>query len=202
MDQSPARRFIDSFNNLLVWIMFFAGLWLVVLRHLGPTLELVPGDLSDARFNNYVLEHFFRWVSGVHQDYWNVTFFYPFPLIMAFSDNLFGAAPIYALLRWIGFDMTSAYQGWYFLGFGCNYAAAVYVLSRLKFRPLAAGMGAFFFTFGLPVLAQEVHAQLLYRFGVPLSCYFLWSFYQEPRLHKAVAVLFWLVWQFYLTIYV
>ena len=43
-----------------VWSAFILGMWLVIIRPLGPQLALVPGDLGDARFNNYVLEQFFR----------------------------------------------------------------------------------------------------------------------------------------------
>lgn len=185
-----------------VWILFILGLWGVVLRAMGPNLEFVPGDLGDARFNNYILEHFFRWISGLDHDYWNAAFFYPYQKTIAFSDNLLGSAPVYALLRWAGLDRMAAFQGWYILGYGCNYLAAAYVLSRFKLKPLAAAVGAFFFTFGLPLLAQENHAQLLYHFCVPLACYFLWKFYERPRLTTLAALGFWLVWQFFLTIYI
>jgi hypothetical protein len=100
-----------------------------------------------------------------------------------------------------GFDWYSAYQGYYVLGYCFNYAVAVYVLSKLGFKPLATGAGAFFFTFGLPILAQEIHIQLVYRFSVPLACFFLWSFYQEPRLRTLIALFSCLILQFYFSIY-
>jgi hypothetical protein len=192
------RRVIDQAP---VWILFILGLWLVILRPLEPHLALVPGDLGDTRFNNYVLEHFFRWVTGLTRDYWNAPFFFPFQQTISFSDNLLGSAPFYVLFRWAGLDRASAFQGWYILGCVLNFAAASYVLWRLKLKPLAVGTGAFFFAFGLPLLAQENHAQLLYRFCVPLVCFLLWRFYQVPRLRTLVSLGAWLVWQFYLTIY-
>jgi hypothetical protein len=70
------------------------------------------------------------------------------------------------------------------LGFLFNYIAAVYVLKKLGFKPLAVGAAAFFFSFGLPLLAQENHAQLIYRCGVPVACYFLWEFSERPKLWK------------------
>ena len=32
----------------------------------GPSVidGRIPGDIGDARFNSYVLEHFFRWITG------------------------------------------------------------------------------------------------------------------------------------------
>jgi len=184
-----------------VWSAFILGMWLVIIRPLGPQLALVPGDLGDARFNNYVLEQFFRWVTGLTGDYWNATFFFPFQGTLAFSDNLLGSAPFYALFRWLNLDMVSAFQGWYILGCCLNFVAAGYVLGRLKLKPLAVAAGAFFFAFGLPLLAQENHAQLLYRFCIPLACLSLWQFYQAPKLKTLVALVGWTVWQFYLTIY-
>ena len=192
------RRVIDQAP---IWILLILGLWLVILRPLGPHLALVPGDLGDARFNNYVLEHFFRWVTGLTRDYWNAPFFFPFQQTISYSDNLLGSAPFYVLFRWSGLDTASAFQGWYILGFLLNFTAASYVLWRLKLKTLAVGTGAFFFAFGLPLLAQENHAQLLYRFCIPLACFSLWRFYQAPRLRTLVSMSAWLVWQFYLTIY-
>jgi hypothetical protein len=184
-----------------VWILLILGMWLVIFRPLGPQLALIPGDLGDARFNNYILEHFYHWATGQTQDYWNAPFFFPFQQTISFSDNLLGSAPFYALFRWIGLQRESAFQAWYIFGYILNYAAASYVMIRSKFRPLAVGAGAFFFTFGLPLLAQENHVQLLFRFCIPLACFTLWQFYQTPRLKTLVSLGFWMIWQMYLTIY-
>ncbi len=193
------RRIIDLAP---VWILMILGMWLVILQPLGPRFTLIPGDLGDARFVNYILEHFFLWINGLVKDYWNAPFFYPFGGTMAFGDNLLGSAPFYALMRWMGLDMASAYQGWYAFGSLLNYVAAGYVLSRLKLKPLATGIGAFFYAFGLPVLAQENHAQLLYHFCVPLACYSLWQLYQKMHLRYLVSTITFTVWQFFLTIYI
>jgi hypothetical protein len=201
MNDSLTRRLGKVIDQAPVWLLLILGMWLVVLRPLGASLSLVPGDLGDSRFNNYILEHFFRWVTGSTQDYWNAPFFFPFQQTISYSDNLLGSAPLYALFRWAGLDMMSAFQGWYILGYLLNFVAAGYVLWRLNLKPLAIGTGAFFFTFGLPLLAQENHAQLLYRFCIPLACYALWRFYQTPRLQTLISLGAWLVWQFYLSIY-
>jgi hypothetical protein len=189
------------FAQTLIWTVFIVTLWLVVLRSYGPRWEFVPSDLADGRFNNYILEHFFKWVSGGVPTYWSAPFFYPFKNVLTFSDTLLGAAPFYALFRWVGLDRETAFQAWYVLGFGLNYLAVIYVLSKLDFHPLAASAGAIFFAFGLPILAQETHVQLLYRFGVPLACFSLTQFFQEAKIKWLIGAIFWLVWQFYLSIY-
>jgi hypothetical protein len=201
MNRAIFPRLKRVFDQAPIWILFILGLWLVILRPLGPRLALIPGDLGDARFNNYLLEYFYRWMPDITRNYWNAPFFYPFPQTIAFSDNLLGSAPFYVLFRWAGLDRETAFQGWYILGYVLNYTAACFVLLRLKLKPLAVGMGAFFFAFGLPALAQENHVQLLYRFCIPLACFSLWQLYQAPRLRTLVFLGVWIVWQFYLTIY-
>ncbi len=74
-------------------------------------------------------------------------------------------------------------------------------MDKLKLRPIAVGTGAFLFAFGLPVLAQEGHVQLVYRFCVPLACYFLLRYFKKPQLKTLVVLFAFLVWQFYISIY-
>ena len=205
---APNFRIQQGLESLLtsapVWIIFLLGLWFVVLKGLGPHWEFIPGDLGDGRFNNYILEHFFLWINGkvpIASSYWDAPFFYPYQGSIAFSDNLLGAAPLYALFRWVGLARETAFQSWYVCGFLLNYAAVVYVLSRARFKPLAIGVGAFFFTFGVPILSLGGHQQLGYRFCVPLACYCLLQLFNRPKLRWCAAAMFWVVWQFYLSIY-
>lgn len=196
----------DNFNKRLLSRItvlgpLILGTYLIVIRPFGVSFEFLPGDLGDARLNNYILEHFFRWVHGWTASYWNAPFFYPSPFTIAFSENLLGSAPLYVVLRFLGLDMLLAFQGWFLAGYIINYISAAWVLSKLRFGPLAVAAGAFFFTFGLPVLAQENHAQLLYRFAIPPAFFFLWSFYKTPKLRGLIHLFFWIVCQCYLGIY-
>ena len=87
--------------------------------------------------------------------FWNADFFYPFPLTIAFSDNFLGNAFVYALFRAVGFAREDAFRLWYVAGFVVNFAAADYALVRFRYSRFAAALGAFLFTFGLPIMAQE-----------------------------------------------
>jgi hypothetical protein len=195
------KRLIIFFNQALIFVIFFLGMWFTVLKVFGNNFNFIPGGIGDASFTNYILEHFFRRVLGLDGSYWNSPFFYPFPYTTAFSENFLGSAPLYLLFRWIGLDRESAFQGWYALGYVLNYVSALFVLWRLSLKPLPAAIGAFFFTFGLPMLAQEGHTQLLYRFPVPLTCFLLWRFYLEPRMRTFFFLVVFFVWQFYMSIY-
>ena len=193
------HKIIDG--KLFIWLMLLVGLWLVVVQVMGFDFTRIPGGLADARFNNYILEHDYRWILGLDKDYWNARFFFPFPQTIAFSDNLLGSSPFYFIFRYLGFSRESAFQGWYVLGFILNYVASAYALLKSKFISLAAAFGAFFFTFGLPLLGQETHPQLLYRFAVPLTCLLLFDFFKTPQLRTLSALTIMFVWQFYLGIY-
>src|SRR5512133_579316 len=171
--ESTLRGRIYWFEILTI---FFFSLWLIVIRPLGPNLTRMPGDLGDARFNSYTLEHDYRRITGDDSSLWNAPFFYPYSQTLTFSENHFGSMLFYAIFRGLGLDREPAFQAWYLLSFLLNYGAAVFVLHKLKLNPLAIGLGAFFFTFGLPVLGQENHVQLIYRFCIPLACYSLWQF--------------------------
>ena len=169
----------------------------------GPSVVdgRIPGDIGDARFNSYVIEHFFRWITGHAPSFWNADFFYPFPLTIAFSDNHLGNAFVYAAFRAAGLVREDALRAWYVVGFVANFAAAVYALGRLGYARIPVAAGAFLFTFGLPVLAQEGHAQLIYRFGVPLAVLALEEFRSQRQLRHLALTAFWTTWQFYCSIY-
>jgi hypothetical protein len=170
----------------------------------GPSVfhGRIPGDFGDARFISYILEHFFRWTTGLDASFWSANFFYPFPLTIAYGDNFLGDGFVYAAFRLMGFVREDAFRLWYITGFVINFAVAVYALARLGFSRLPAALGAFLFTFGLPITAQEGHAQLLYRFGVPLAVLAFENFRVCKNLPNLVLVAFWATWQFYCSIYI
>lgn len=183
---------------LSVFALFFASGPLLQLEG----LRLMPGDFGDARLNNYFLENIYLWVSGAGNSLWHLSFFWPFPYVGGFSDNLFGSSPPYLAARAFGAEPDTAFQTWFLFAYAVNFGACYYALRTLNLSVLAAACGAAIFTFALPVSSRAGHAQLHYRFGVPLALtmlvfalerkswsYFLWS-------------AFWLVWQFYCSIYI
>ncbi len=195
-------------NRALGWVKTWAvgiivaplGLAFVV----GPSVTggRIPGDLGDSRFISYILEHFFRWATGLDASFWSAPFFYPFPLTIAFGDNFLGDGFVYAIFRSVGLVREDAFRLWYIAGFAINFVAAYYALVRLGYSRFAGALGAFLFTFGLPVTAQEGHSQLIYRFGVPLAVLALENFSSREQLSQLSLVGFWTVWQFYCSIYI
>ena len=192
----------DVLGWVEILVIFAICFWLIVVRPLGPNLSQIPGDLGSTRTNTFILEHDYRWITGQDPSLWDTPAFYPYPQTLTYSDNHFGSMFFYDAFRVSGLDRETALQAWYMLSYFLSFIAAAYVLKKFELKPLAVALGAAFFTFGLPVLGQENHIQLFYRFCVPLTCYAFWQFSQKQQFKYLVLTLFWLVWQFYLTIYI
>ena len=84
---------------------------------LGPFSDLalftmMPGDFGDARLNNYFLENIYQYVSGGCVSLVHLGFFYPFPYVLGFSDNLFGSSPVYVIARFLTAAPDTAFQVW------------------------------------------------------------------------------------------
>lgn len=165
-------------------------------------LEMMPGDLGDARLNNYFLENIYQYLAGNSASLIHLPFFYPLPYVGGFSDNLFGSAPVYIAARWLTGQSDTAFQVWFLFSFPVNYLAAYYSLRALGLDWLSAATGALIFAFALPVSGHAGHAQLHYRFGVPLASVMLYFFLDRGRWNYLAAAIGWLVWQYYCSIYI
>jgi hypothetical protein len=200
---SQLREFVS--NSWYRLHKMWAGIFFLIIGVLfiiGPSIwgGRVPGDLDDGRLNIYILEHDFLFFTGHRQDYWTGSFFYHFPLSIAFSDNLLGSSPIYIFFRLLGVDRYSSFNGWYLIGAILNYAAVFFSMRRLLFSTFASGLGAFFYAFGLPVTGQD-HLQLVYRFAVPFALTEVFLFFYNQTIRRMFTVFFLIVLQFYLGIY-
>jgi len=180
--------------------LFFVAFFALPYAQLDH-LSMMPGDIGDARLNNYFLENIYQYIRGNSSSLVNLSFFYPFPYVLGFSDNLFGSAPVYLLARFFSAQSDTAYQVWFLVGYVVNFMAAYYALRRLGGSALASIVGALIFTFALPTTAHAGHAQLHYRFGLPLTIVFFAEFLNEKASRTLIVSGAWLVWQFYAGIY-
>lgn len=115
---------------------------------------------------------------------------------------MFGASPIYLLARILSRSPDTAFQIWYLFGYLANFLAAYYALKKLGNSWLASAVGALIFSFALPVTVKSNHAQLHYRFGVPIAITMFILFLQNKDWRRFILAAAWLVWQFYCTIYI
>ncbi|MBK9318841.1 MAG: hypothetical protein IPM91_08500 [Bacteroidetes bacterium] len=84
--------------ELLPIVLLFAGLLLFPVSMMNRDFSRIPGDKGDARFNNYILEHGYKYAKGEVPDYWDAPFLYPHRNTIALSDNLLGTLPVYIFL--------------------------------------------------------------------------------------------------------
>lgn len=184
----------------LLALIFCLGFFGYLMPALGY-FTMIPGDLGDARFNSVILEHGYQWLTGQTPHLWSPGFFYPFERLLGLSDNHFGSVWSYAILRGAGLTREMAYSGWFLVGTVLNFWVCWWVLKREGFAVVAAGAGAFVFAFALPMLHQEGHAQMVYRFAVPLAVFAAY----RGLVHKDIAALaqavFWCGVQFLCSIY-
>jgi len=190
-------------NNLRwVWpVAFLAFGFICITLHQSNYLTAVPGNLGDARFNNIVLEHLFRWVTGKDASLWSPGFFYPYPGVLTFSDNHFGSGLTYVIARFLGLGPERAFIAWYSIAVPLNYFSCYYTLRKLEISRLGSAVGAFLFTFALNVSARHGHAQLAYRFAIPLAMLSWQRFIEKGELRHASFVTLWLTLQFLCSIY-
>jgi hypothetical protein len=166
---------------VLVCIFLAAGTLTALHPMVLSGFVLIQTDLTDTRFNNYILEHSFRWVQGDprHGSFWDPPFFYPAPNTNAYGDILLGSAPIYWLLRVLGLHYDSAFQGWMVTVLALNFLAALLLLQRgLKFSLLPSLAGSFLFAYGSIRIAQLSHQQLLPQFFSLLAIFALIRLFQ------------------------
>jgi hypothetical protein len=190
-----------DFSGWSFGIVLFSGTLLF-----GPIWQLdffrrMPGDLVDARLNLVFLENINAYLSGRASSLIDLSFFYPYPYISAFSDNLFGSAPGYLLARLCSLTPEDSFQFWFVLSYFINFTAACYSFRLLSQSRSASAIGAVLFTFGLPISAQVGHAQLQYRFGLALAITYFYLFLTQYKWRAFLLSCLWLVWQFFCSIY-
>ena len=168
--QGESRRGSSRLLDLLAGFVFLSlGLGVVLQPYV--TMHKMPGDLGDASFNLSLLEFFYRTLSDLLQgklaDFVDAPFYYPWPRVTNFSDTHWGDAEVYALFRALGMNLITAFQAWFIAAFGLTYLSTFVSLRMLSLRAFGAAVGAFVFTFCLPMMAQVGHAQLIYRLWIP-----------------------------------
>jgi hypothetical protein len=169
---------------LFAGFAFFAIFWFQWLPSLTPT-RTMPGDAGDNRFNLLMLEHAFQALQG-NASLFNPTFFFPFKFVGGFSDLFVGSLPAYAIPRFLGLGMFISMQFWVLVGLLLNYFTCYFVTRKLQLAHLPAIVASLVFTFGLPSFSQQGHLQLLWRFGIPISTYYLIRILEKITLYRFV----------------
>lgn len=172
--------------------------WAVgMLLQLHPMLlsgfRRVQGDWGDARLDGYILEHGYRWLTGIpgHERFWSPPIFYPAPNTGAYSDVLLGVAPLYWPWRLAGFAPDSAFQLWMLCAATLNFVSAFVLFSRgFRCRPFASAVGALLLSFAAIRSSQVMHAQLIAHWYIVLAIFALLRVFEpEPELRAGVTII-------------
>lgn len=186
-------------------ISFFTGFvlstCLMGFYLVGYELGYFPGDLGDARFNLYIIEHAWRFLTGEVPSLWNAPFMHPEEQVVTYSDNLLGNAPLYGIFRLLGADRITAFQCWTMLMVMLNYACCYLFLRYLIKDSYAATIGAMVFSMSIVLHPQALHAQTFPRFPIPLAFLTGLIFYERLQPVYFFLTLLLLVYQFYCGIY-
>lgn len=177
------------------------GLLIVQFRVLGFDFSRIPGDLGDARFNLYILEHAYQYSTGQVSEYWSAGMMYPAQEVISYSDNLLGSSPIYSLGRIFGLSRESAFQMWMFIVAIFNFAGAFLFFQHLVKRYDFASLGAFIYAFSIVLFSQMYHVQTMPRFAFPLVLLGMYLFHQRGEWKYLALAIWMMVWQFYCGIY-
>ena len=163
--------------------------------------DRVPGDLRDSRFNMYVLEHGYRWVTHLDDSFWSASFFYPVRNVITYSDNHLGSLPFYSVFRILGASRETAFQLWVVTIFALNYFVSYYVLRKQNIEQIGATFGAYLFTFPAIIADQMPHIQLAPRFMVPVAFWMASLFLESGSIRSLILLLTACAYQIYLGIY-
>lgn len=158
-----------------------AGTWFLFQPTLASGFSLLQPDPGDSLLNDYLLEHELRVIERPDHlgTFWSPPFFHPARNVLAYSENLMGMLPVYALLR-LRWDPVVSYQLLLILLCLADYLAMLLVLRRLGVGPPLAALGAFVFAFGAARGAQVSHIQLFAVFYAPLALWALWRLLAAP----------------------
>lgn len=188
-------------GRIIVLAVFLIGLLYYCLRITGFGLEFVPGDLGDARFINYLLEHGHRYIIGDVDSFWSPAIMYPTANALAFSDNMIGSIPLYSIFRFMQCDAQTAYQLWWITVCALNFFICTHVVYRFTNNYYLSAIAGFVFAFGLFNQSQMSYLQMNTRFMVPLIFWYTYSLFNDKNSAAFGKLLLCLVVQFYLSIY-
>ena len=176
-------------------VLFFS------LNFTGFGMEFLPGDWGDGRFNNYLLEHSYRYFTLSQKTFWNAPFMCPEPKVLSYSDNLVGSAPIYSVFRILSFSQETSFQLWFyamnFLNFWACYRFLKWCLKSAK----PAVIGGLLFALSISIASQLPHAQTFPRFASPLCLWAIMLFAKDLRPKHLFWAVLAFVYQFYCAIY-
>ena len=156
---------------------------------LGVIASQFPIDAQDAKFNSWVLawgaDRLVHGLSG----FWSPPIFYPYPNVLAYSENLLGIAVLVAPFHWASGNPVLTYNIALLLSFVVAGVSAYALARELTGSRAAALVAALGFAFAPYRWAQLTHLQVLWTAWLPLVFWALHRALRAPQTsHWAVFI--------------
>jgi hypothetical protein len=157
------------------------GTYLVFRPTFDSGFAATQTERGDGMLNHYLLEH--SWLALSDPDYCggllSPPMFAPTKWTIYYSENLWGAAPLYWALR-PALPHDLAYIWWQIVLNALNFVAFAVVARWLKWPHLVAVGGAFLWAFAVVHADQIKHQQMIGRAWMPLAAYYALALVREP----------------------
>ena len=135
-------------------------------------------DAQDAKFNSWVLTWGADRLAHGLSGFWSPPIFYPYPNVLAYSENLVGIAVLVAPFQWVSGNPVLTYNIAFFLSFVVAGVSAYALARELTGSRPAALVAALGFAFAPYRWAQLTHLQVLWTAWLPLV---LWALHRAMR---------------------
>ncbi len=150
-----------------------------------PTFDsgfaIVQTERGDGMLNHYILENSWLVLTDARHPGTFITppFCFPQRGTIYFSENLFGAAPVYWAIRCVlPYDL--AYMWWQIVFNLLNFVSFALVCRWFRLPHLLAACGGFLWAFALVHADQIKHQQMIGRLWMPFAAYYATQLVTEP----------------------
>jgi len=192
---------IKKIVALVAWVVTVV----LVSLHVNQSIvrssgEMIPGDLGDGRFNNYVMEHDYLSLLGYY-DWFSPGQFFPQEKTLFYSDNHWGSVGFYMPFRALGVSVEGSFQAWFLVVGALNALALLYLFRTLRVRLWIACPLTFFGVSSFALAFKLGHAQVLLLFPFILSLAFFIQFLKFRDVRKLAFSVLLYVYQHYCYMY-
>ena len=156
----------DYADSDIIGLVFLISVTCLIWIRPGLPYGQLPTAVTDVKFNIYVLENGFRWLSR-ETSLWNPSFFWPNKGMAGLSDLHLGSLFLYSIPRFMGVGRFHSMQIWMISGVILSSCSSYVVARLLKFGVFSSCVCALVYASSLPIAAQVGHAQLLQRWAAP-----------------------------------
>ncbi|TNE52574.1 MAG: hypothetical protein EP343_00135 [Deltaproteobacteria bacterium] len=160
----------------LAFVLLSFGFLLFSRELFLTSLDAIPGNVGDSRFNLFVLEHWFRSLQGQNH-LLSPPMFYPVQGTLGYSDAMFLFSLPYCVLRFCSVGMFTAYQLTLYLAVALGLVSMWYLLNKkLGLSPVMAAFGALLALTSNVAYLSVGHTQLFAVNVIPCLVLCLWKY--------------------------